>query len=426
MGDGKGAAIPALFPGQTQVRIGVARDKAFSFYYEDNFDLLRESGAQIVAFSPLADAELPRNLDGLYLGGGYPELYPDALSHNESMLAGIRALANAGKPIYAECGGMTYLGKTLTTLDGHSYSMTGLLPMESEMTPKLVDFGYVDVEFVQDCLLGEKGTRVRGHSFHCSRVRAAGATPTAYHLKYSLTGREEPEGYQFKNVLASYVHLHFRADPDPSQIAGHGCAASPRRGGVGMKQLCALLVLCIALPAWCARTVTDELGRRVVVPDHPHRLVCLMPSVVDDVYALGAGADVIAVTDYTKYPAEARTTPSVGSIESPSIETIVSLHPDLVLESAEMSRPETVDELQRLGIPVFVIAPHGVEGIYQSITSLGQALNREEAAKTLVDTLRRRVAAVRREVSGKPVVSVLMLVGYNPIITIGSTHSSQT
>ena len=186
-----------------------------------------------------------------------------------------------------------------------------------------------------------------------------------------------------------------------------------------MKQLCALLVFCVALPAWCARTVTDELGRRVVVPEHPHRLVCLMPSVVDDVYALGAGADVIAVTDYTKYPAEARTKPSVGSIESPSIETIVSLHPDLVLESAEMSRPETVDELQRLGIPVFVIAPHGVEGIYQSITSLGQALSREDAAKTLVASLRRRVAAVKREVSGKPVVSILMLVGYNPIITIG-------
>ena len=186
-----------------------------------------------------------------------------------------------------------------------------------------------------------------------------------------------------------------------------------------MKQLCPLLVFCIALPAWCARTVTDELGRVIVVPDHPHRLVCLMPSVVDDVYALGAGTDVIAVTDYTKYPAEARSKPSVGSIESPSIETILSLHPDLVLESGQMSRPETVDELRRLGIPVFVVAPHGVEGIYQSITSLGQALNRKEAAKTLVDSLRRREAAVRREVGDKPVVTVLMPVGYNPILTIG-------
>jgi iron complex transport system substrate-binding protein len=186
-----------------------------------------------------------------------------------------------------------------------------------------------------------------------------------------------------------------------------------------LKHLCTVLVFCVALPAWCARTVTDELGRVVVVPDHPHRLVCLMPSVVDDVYALGAGAEVIAVTDHTKYPAEARTKPSVGSIVSPSIETILLLHPDLVLESSEMSRPETVETLQRLGIPVFVVAPHGIEGIYQSIASLGRALNREEAAKTLVDSLHRREAAVRRQVSGKAVVSVLMPVGYNPILTIG-------
>ena len=206
-------AIPASFPGQTRVRIGVARDKAFSFYYEDNFDLLRESGAEIVLFSPLADAELPPDLDGLYLGGGYPEVYADALSRNASMCAGIRALAEAGKPVYAECGGMIYLGKSLTTLDGHSYTMTGLLPMEFEMTPRLVHFGYVEVEFVESCLLGEKGTRVRGHSFHCSRVRADGAMPTAYQLNYSLSGRKEPEGYRFKNVLASYVHLHFRANP---------------------------------------------------------------------------------------------------------------------------------------------------------------------------------------------------------------------
>jgi cobyrinic acid a,c-diamide synthase len=108
---------------------------------------------------------------------------------------------------------MIYLGKSLTTLAEHSYTMTGLLPMKFEMTPRLVHFGYVEVEFVEDCLLGEKGTRVRGHSFHCSRVRADGAMPTAYHLKYSLSGREEPEGYQFKNVLASYVHLHFRGSP---------------------------------------------------------------------------------------------------------------------------------------------------------------------------------------------------------------------
>jgi iron complex transport system substrate-binding protein len=144
-----------------------------------------------------------------------------------------------------------------------------------------------------------------------------------------------------------------------------------------------------------------------------------MPSVVDDVYALGAGADVIAVTDYTKYPAEARTKPSVGSILAPSMETILSLHPDLVLGSADMSRTETLQQLERLGIVVFMISTHGVEGIYRSIRSLGQALNREDSARELVTRLHGREAAVRQQVNGKPVVSILMPVGYDPILTIG-------
>ncbi|MGB8014132.1 MAG: cobyrinate a,c-diamide synthase [Terriglobales bacterium] len=204
---------PGSQPGQTRVRIGVARDKAFSFYYEDNLDLLRENGAEIVPFSPLADREFPQNLDGLYMGGGYPELYADALSRNAAMCAGIRAFVEAGKPVYAECGGMIYLGRALTTLDGRNFTMAGALPLEFEMTRRLVHFGYVDVTFVEDCLLGEKGAHVRGHSFHCSRLRASAAMPTAYRVKYSLSGRDELEGFHSKNVLASYVHLHFRGNP---------------------------------------------------------------------------------------------------------------------------------------------------------------------------------------------------------------------
>jgi len=198
---------------QKRIRFGVARDKAFSFYYEDNFDLLRENGAEIVTFSPLSDSALPQNLDALYLGGGYPELYADALSRNAPMLAGIRAFAESGKPVYAECGGMIYLSKALTLLDGHSYTMAGVLPMGFEMTSRLVHFGYADVEFIVNCLLGAKGTTVRGHSFHCSRVVPGDLMPTAYRLKYSLSGCDEIEGYQFQNVLASYVHLHFRGNP---------------------------------------------------------------------------------------------------------------------------------------------------------------------------------------------------------------------
>jgi iron complex transport system substrate-binding protein len=144
-----------------------------------------------------------------------------------------------------------------------------------------------------------------------------------------------------------------------------------------------------------------------------------MPSVVDDVYALGAGADVVAVTDYTKYPVEAKSKPSVGLPLTPSMETILSMHPDLVLGSADLNLSETLRQLEHLGIAVFMIAPHGVAGIYQSISSLGRALNREDSARDLVGRLREREAAVRRRVSGKPVVSILMPVWYDPIVTIG-------
>jgi cobyrinic acid a,c-diamide synthase len=204
--------IDPLFSSKSRVRIGVARDKAFSFYYEDNFDLLREHGAECVFFSPLSDLHLPPNLDALYLGGGYPELHAETLSRNMQMSAEIRSFASS-KPIYAECGGLVYLGRSLALLDGNVLPMSGVLPLDFEMTPHLVQFGYVDVEFVAGCLLGEKGTTVRGHSFHCSRLRSSGNVPRVYHVQYSLSGQAEPEGFALKNVLGSYIHLHFRGNP---------------------------------------------------------------------------------------------------------------------------------------------------------------------------------------------------------------------
>ena len=157
-------------PNYEWIRVGVARDRAFSFYYEDNLDLLREMGAEIVQFSPITDPALPKNLDALYFGGGYPELYAALLSGNDRMLQDIRDFAKTNKPIYAECGGLMYLAEELITIEEGTYPMAGVLPIAIEMTKSLVHFGYADVEFAQDCLLGEKGTTVRGHSFHCSRI----------------------------------------------------------------------------------------------------------------------------------------------------------------------------------------------------------------------------------------------------------------
>ena len=150
-----GSIRPADGPVEApSVRIGVARDRAFSFYYEDNLDLLRQCGAEIVSFSPLEDSALPEDLDALYLGGGYPELHAPQLSRNDSMLHSIRRFAASNRPVYAECGGMMYLSQQLKIADGSSHEMAGVLPFSIEMTSRLAKFGYVTVELSRDCLLG--------------------------------------------------------------------------------------------------------------------------------------------------------------------------------------------------------------------------------------------------------------------------------
>lgn len=186
-----------------------------------------------------------------------------------------------------------------------------------------------------------------------------------------------------------------------------------------MRRLLVLLVCLVALPSFASRTVIDELGRTVVVPDHPHRLVCLIPSVVDDVYAIGAGSDVIAVSDYTKYPSEAKKKPSIGLPLSPSLETILSLHPDLVIGSGDFNRMQIVNQLHQYGIPVFMVDPHGIAGIYRSLDSIGRALHREAAAAIVIAKLHARENAVRQRVQGKPVVRIFMPISYDPLITIG-------
>jgi cobyrinic acid a,c-diamide synthase len=197
-----------------RIRIGVARDAAFSFYYEDNFDLLEQHGATLVPFSPMRDACLPPHLDALYLGGGYPELYTPQISGNAAMLSSIRDFCHSGRPVYAECGGMILLSRQIALRDGTAYPLAAVLPLDIEMTERPVDFGYVTVVLTRDCLLGSAGALIRGHSFHYSRIAYAPAMDRNYRVTYSLSGRIESEGYRLGNVLASYMHLHFGAHPD--------------------------------------------------------------------------------------------------------------------------------------------------------------------------------------------------------------------
>jgi len=198
---------------QRGVRIAVARDKAFSFYYEDNLDTLRNAGAEIVEFSPLKDTALPPHTDGLYFGGGYPELFATELAANQSLICDVRKMADQGLPIYAECGGLMYLGREIVANTGSSIPMAGVLPLTVIMTAKLVDFGYTEVSFTSHCMLGSAGTKARGHSFHYSRLGDVGPMERVYRTKNSMTQREESEGFRLNNVLASYIHLHFLSNP---------------------------------------------------------------------------------------------------------------------------------------------------------------------------------------------------------------------
>jgi len=214
-------ALPAMetltpLSAAPRVRIAVARDAAFSFYYEDNFDLLRDCGAELIEFSPMHDERLPDGTDALYIGGGYPELHAETLSENRSMITAMQQFCAAGKPVYAECGGMMYLGQEII-VEGKTFSMAGVLPLRIEMSPRLVKFGYVNIHFEHDCVLGRAGTEAMGHSFHYSRIESIGMVDHAYLLKYIRAGRSEHEGFATQNVLASYVHIHFRTNRQLAQ-----------------------------------------------------------------------------------------------------------------------------------------------------------------------------------------------------------------
>jgi iron complex transport system substrate-binding protein len=185
----------------------------------------------------------------------------------------------------------------------------------------------------------------------------------------------------------------------------------------GMILIGCYLVVCAPLLA--SRELKDELGRSVHLPDNPQRVVCLAPSVTETVYALGLGAVVVGVTDFTDYPPEAQTKPSVGGLTDASLEKIISLHPDLVMAMAEINREETVEELEHVGIPVYVVDPQGLQGIMASIQHVGDALNRTSDARRLLKRLEEQRAAVVARVKGLPRLKVLVVIWYDPVITAG-------
>ena len=209
---------------QGTVRIGVARDAAFHFYYPDNLEMLAGLGAELVEFSPLGDRHLPPDLGGLYFGGGYPELHAAALSANQTMLQDVRRHVADGKALYAECGGLMYLGQALTTPDGARVPMAGVLPIETAMLGKLKSLGYVQAEAAPGTIWNPEGSAggavLRGHEFHYSEIASDRAAAEGWQSAYATKRRNkeaDPEGYFKGSVLASYIHIHLASCPEAAR-----------------------------------------------------------------------------------------------------------------------------------------------------------------------------------------------------------------
>ncbi|HBG04953.1 MAG: cobyrinic acid a,c-diamide synthase [Geobacteraceae bacterium GWC2_58_44] len=205
--------VPVPDSAAPPVKIAVARDAAFCFVYQDNLRLLRESGAELCCFSPLQDQALPAGISGVYLPGGYPELFAEKLAGNHRLKEEIRGVVEAGMPVYAECGGFIYLTGGVASDQDVAHPLVGIFPVRTRMLPRRKALGYREVELLAESVIGAKGTIARGHEFHYSEMEEM---PAGIERLYAVSRKGvalEPEGYRYKNCLASYIHLHFGSSP---------------------------------------------------------------------------------------------------------------------------------------------------------------------------------------------------------------------
>lgn len=211
--------VPRAYAERHTVRIGVAQDEAFSFYYPESLEVLTAMGVELIPFSPLHDAALP-SVDGLLLGGGFPEMFVAQLTANTAMRAALQAAGQSGMPIYAECGGFMYLMNRIIDFQGQSYEMAGLIPAAAVMEKKLQTVGYVEATPLVDTIVGEAGAVLRGHEFHFSRMVPevpAEEFPWGFTFTKVRTGAAAKGGYTAANITASYLHMHFAGNEEAAR-----------------------------------------------------------------------------------------------------------------------------------------------------------------------------------------------------------------
>ena len=231
-------SAPPLFPETEEtacekapVRIGVAKDEAFTFYYPTSLSALAEKGAVLIPFSPLADETIP-DVDGLLFGGGFPEMFLEKLAANVSLKTSIKNARDAGMPIFAECGGLMYLCREIFDFEEKEYEMVGLVPAVCRMQKKLQRVGYVTAKALRESILAQAGETLRGHEFHFSTMEPdASDFPWAYELTGSRQKEAHREGYAAGAVLASYLHINFDGSPAAADRFLSACRAYRKAGG---------------------------------------------------------------------------------------------------------------------------------------------------------------------------------------------------
>ncbi len=207
--------------------IAVARDKAFCFYYQDNLEILEKYGAKIIAFSPLDQDHLPDNIDGIYFGGGYPEVFARKLSHQSTLLRQVKKNSDMGMPIYGECGGFMFLCDQLSGMDkSAAHTMSECFDFKIQMSKRLRSLGYREITLKKDTIIGKKGDVLRGHEFHYSSLEDQKTDiPDVYHVT-SRAGQDiSLKGYQTKNTLGSYLHIHFGSNENCAKSLVASCLA---------------------------------------------------------------------------------------------------------------------------------------------------------------------------------------------------------
>ncbi|GAX39323.1 cobyrinic acid a,c-diamide synthase [Tolypothrix sp. NIES-4075] len=215
-GDKGGFSSSKIPNPRAKIRVAVARDRAFNFYYQDNLDLLQELGAELIFWSPLEDA-LPKNVQGMYFGGGFPEVFAEQLAENTSAREAVKCAIVAGIPTIAECGGLMYLCEEIVDFQGKSWSMVGVLPTKSVMGGRLT-LGYRRAVALQDNLLVDAGATIYGHEFHRSRLIPEPNLPLFQTYRCDSKEATGDEGWSLPmNLYASYIHMHWGACPEIPQ-----------------------------------------------------------------------------------------------------------------------------------------------------------------------------------------------------------------